>query len=265
MANEGEEIELTEFPETEKERKDEEKLSSCSEETTDTSSSSSSDHVPAPIEVNVIIQNSSRTEDELQNSTKFAVANEGKEIELTGFQGKLSSCSEETTATSSSYSSKQASVCIEENGDNETSTYRPQNVLTNLNSLYTTFEDARAQGKGMVRYKSEDLQSFLEKYPPDYRKPKRDLSATWDPGMPTPALPPRPANLGERQASTVRLHVKESNCKQPRERKANERNIVKDLKRLENKVNAIICLVVVILAVLLLVTVLSILHIGMKS
>nr|P22575.1 RecName: Full=Tyrosine-protein kinase-interacting protein; Short=Tip [Herpesvirus saimiri (strain 488)]pir/A34770/ ORF1 protein - saimiriine herpesvirus 1 (strain 488) [Saimiriine alphaherpesvirus 1]AAA72928.1 unnamed protein product [Saimiriine alphaherpesvirus 1]CAC84294.1 tyrosine kinase-interacting protein [Saimiriine gammaherpesvirus 2] len=256
MANEGEEIELTEFPETEKERKDEEKLSSCSEETTNTSSSSGSDHVPVPIEVNVIIQNSSRTEDELQNS---------KEIELTGFQGKLSSCSEETTAPSSSYSSKQASVFIEENGDNETSTYRPQNVLTNLNSLYTTFEDARAQGKGMVRHKSEDLQSFLEKYPPDFRKPKRDLSATWDPGMPTPPLPPRPANLGERQASTVRLHVKESNCKQPRERKANERNIVKDLKRLENKINVIICLVVVILAVLLLVTVLSILHIGMKS
>nr|CAC84279.1 tip [Saimiriine gammaherpesvirus 2]CAC84989.1 tip [Saimiriine gammaherpesvirus 2]CAC84991.1 tyrosine kinase-interacting protein [Saimiriine gammaherpesvirus 2] len=178
---------------------------------------------------------------------------------------KVSLCSEETTDTSSSSSSEQTPAPIEVNVNIQTSTYLPQNAATNLNSLYTSFEDARAQGKGLVRHNSDDLKSFLEKYPPDYRKPKRDLSESWDPGMPKPTLPPRPANLGASQASTVRRHVREQNFKQLRERKANEGKIVKDLKRLEYKVNIILCLVVVILAILLLVTGLSILFIRIKS
>nr|CAA67870.1 TipC139 [Saimiriine gammaherpesvirus 2] len=226
MASKGEEIELTEIQETENKRTAEE-MASKEKET----------------ELTEIL--------ETENKRKA--------------EEKLPSCSEETTDTSSSSSSEQVPAPIEVNVNIETSTYMPQNVLTDLNCLYTSFEDARAQGKGLVRHNSEDLESFLKKYPRDYRKPKRDLSETWDPGMPKPPLPPRPANLGASQASTLGPHVREPNFKQLRQRKANEEKIVKDLKRLENKVNIILCLVVVILAILILVTGLSILFIRMKS
>ncbi|AAC95538.1 tio [Ateline gammaherpesvirus 3] len=168
-----------------------------------------------------------------------------------------------------SVESKHTSSSSSAGNGNETKCPDEQNTQECITTIYIPWEDAKPKLMGLVKLDSSDSEeerSPFNKYPKNYKKLRVDMGENWPPGIPPPQLPPRPANLGQKQSATskngpqiILREATEVESQQATDGQLNHR-----VEKVEKKLTCVICLLIGILVLLILLFMLGFLFLLMK-